>query len=61
MDRFFIKKLIITGKGKEPSVIDFDAGLNIVCGPSDTGKSYIVECIDGSFLKARNYLDNIFS
>ena len=49
MDRFFIKKLIITGKGKEPSVIDFDAGLNIVCGPSDTGKSYIVECIDYIF------------
>lgn len=49
MDRFYISKLLVTGDGKAPSVIDFIDGLNIVCGPSDTGKSYIVECIDYIF------------
>ncbi|GHV31933.1 hypothetical protein FACS18949_01490 [Clostridia bacterium] len=49
MANFYIKKLIVTGKDKKPSVVDFDAGLNIVCGPSDTGKSYISECIDYIF------------
>jgi len=49
MDRFYIKKLIVTGQGKQPSIITFGEGLNIVCGPSDTGKSYIVECIDYIF------------
>ncbi|WP_101908641.1 AAA family ATPase [Marasmitruncus massiliensis] len=49
MDRFYIKKLTVTGQGKEPSIITFGKGLNIVCGPSDTGKSYIIECIDYIF------------
>jgi hypothetical protein len=49
MGDFYIKKLIVTGAKKEPSSIDFTDGLNIVCGPSDTGKSYIVECIDYIF------------
>ena len=46
---FFIKKIIVTGNNKEPSVVNFDAGLNIICGPSNTGKSYILECIDYIF------------
>ena len=46
MANFYIQKLIITGSGKETAVVDFVDGLNIVYGPSDTGKSYIVECID---------------
>ena len=49
MGKFFIKKIIVAGDKKSPSVIDLEAGLNIVCGPSDTGKSYIVECIDYIF------------
>ncbi len=49
MDRLYIKKLTVTGEGKEPSIITFGEGLNIVCGPSDTGKSYIIECIDYIF------------
>lgn len=49
MAYFYIKRLAVTGKGKETSVVDFNAGLNIVCGPSNTGKSYIVECIDYIF------------
>ncbi|GHV33421.1 hypothetical protein FACS18949_07310 [Clostridia bacterium] len=49
MNDFYIKKLIVTGKDKTPSTVEFGTGLNIVCGPSDTGKSYIIECIDYIF------------
>ena len=49
MADFYIKKLTITGSGKEPAVVEFSKGLNIVFGPSDTGKSYIAECIDYMF------------
>jgi hypothetical protein len=49
MANFYIKKLIVTGDGKEPSSVDFTDGFNIICGPSDTGKSYIIECIDYIF------------
>jgi len=49
MSKFRIERLIVTGNGKESSVLEFTEGLNIVCGPSDTGKSYVVECIDYLF------------
>jgi len=31
---------------KEPASLEFQDGLNVVCGASDTGKSFIVEAID---------------
>ncbi len=43
---FFIKKLRITGTNKKPAEIDFTQGLNVVAGASNTGKSYIYQCID---------------
>lgn len=49
MADFYIKRIIVSGGKNEPSVIDFGKGLNIVCGPSNTGKSYIVECLDYLF------------
>lgn len=49
MSNFHIERLIVTGNGKEPSILEFKEGLNIVCGPSDTGKSYVLECIDYLF------------
>ena len=49
MADFYIKRIIVSGGKNESSVIDFDNGLNIVCGPSNTGKSYIVECLDYLF------------
>lgn len=49
MTNFYIEKIIVTGEGKKPSIIEFRDGLNIVCGPSDTGKSYIIDCIDYVF------------
>lgn len=49
MNDFHIKNITVTGDGMKPSTLEFAAGLNIVCGPSNTGKSYIVECIDYLF------------
>lgn len=49
MTNFYIKELIVSGKNKQTSTINFTKGLNIVCGPSNTGKSYILECIDYLF------------
>jgi len=49
MAGFYIERLVVTGNGKKPSTIEFCAGLNFIVGPSNTGKSYIVECIDYLF------------
>jgi len=49
MADFYIKKIIVSGGRNEPSSLDFTEGLNIVCGPSNTGKSYIIECLDYLF------------
>jgi DNA repair exonuclease SbcCD ATPase subunit len=49
MADFYIKKIIVSGGSNEPSTLDFTDGLNIVCGPSNTGKSYIIECLDFLF------------
>mgnify|MGYP000961826993 CR=1 FL=1 len=49
MPKFYIEKLVVTGDGKESSVVEFSSGLNFIIGPSDTGKSYVMECIDYLF------------
>ncbi|MEX1664498.1 hypothetical protein [Zhongshania arctica] len=41
-----LRKLAFLGDSKEPAVLGFDAGLNVVCGASDTGKSFLIEAID---------------
>lgn len=41
-----IKNLAFVGPGRGPALIDFDYGLNVVCGASDTGKSFLIEVID---------------
>lgn len=41
-----IRKLQVEGLGGEPAVMDFTAGLNVISGASNTGKSYIFQCID---------------
>lgn len=57
MSNFYIDKLIITGVGKRTSSITFSKELNIICGPSDTGKTYIVKCIDYLFGSDKNPID----
>lgn len=43
---FFIKSLTVSGVGKKPANIQFEQGLNVVAGASDTGKTFIFQCID---------------
>ena len=46
MDRFFFDKLVVSGGGHEASVIEFGPGVNFILGPSNTGKTMVMECID---------------
>lgn len=43
---FYINKLILTGTAKRQASIEFKRGLNVVAGASDTGKTFIFQCID---------------
>lgn len=43
---FILKSLRLRGPGVEDASLKFTRGLNVVAGPSDTGKTFIVECID---------------
>jgi|GEM_PF-260213 len=49
MAGFYIEKLVVSGKGKEPSTVEFSDGLNFIVGPSNTGKTMIFECLDYIF------------
>lgn len=43
---FALRRIALTGPGKMPAEITFTRGLNVIAGPSDTGKSFIAQCID---------------
>ena len=43
---FYIRRLALTGAGLTPAEVEFTPGLNVICGPSDTGKTFILQCID---------------
>lgn len=43
---FYIKRIIIKGDGKKNVDLEFQNGLNLIAGASDTGKTYIFELID---------------
>ena len=49
MADFYINKLIVKGAGKKDAVAEFDRGLTIISGPSNTGKTTILRCIDYIF------------
>ena len=49
MNRFYIDKLIVSGGGHKTTVIDFKPGLNFILGPSNTGKSLVMDCLDYAF------------
>lgn len=42
----YFKKLVVLGKGKESSELLFSTGLNVLSGASNTGKTYVFQCID---------------
>lgn len=43
---FFIKRLELTGSVVETKSIQFEKGLNVIFGSSDTGKTFIFQCIN---------------
>ncbi|WP_273320568.1 ATP-binding protein [Vallitalea guaymasensis] len=43
---FFLKELVLKGDNKLDATVSFSTGLNVIDGASDSGKSYIYECID---------------
>lgn len=45
MSKFYIKKLTAYGDNKIESSIEFSPYLTIICGASNTGKTYIFKCI----------------
>jgi len=49
MTRYYIEKLVVSGGEHKPSVLELKPGLNFVIGPSNTGKSLILDCIDYAF------------
>lgn len=42
---FIIEKLILEGQTVDSAVLKFEKGLNVIHGPSDTGKTYAYQCI----------------
>ena len=51
MSRFFVKDITVSGSTQNVAVskIEFEGGVNIVHGPSNTGKSYILGCLNFMF------------
>ncbi len=43
---FALRRLALIGAGKQPAEVTFTRGLNVIAGPSDTGKSFIAQCLD---------------
>lgn len=43
---FIITELRLTGPNVEPAFVKFNEGLNVISGPSNTGKTYIFQCIN---------------
>ena len=46
---FYISQVKIAGPGKKDAVVEFTDGVNVVLGPSNSGKSLILACIDYCF------------
>lgn len=44
--RIILRHLVFTGPDVDPSIIEFESGLNIVYGASNTGKSFIMEALN---------------
>ncbi len=49
MSRFYIKSVGASGPKVEFSQVTFDKGVNILHGPSNSGKSYVISCINFMF------------
>ena len=43
---FLLTRLMLSGKGVQDAQVEFKRGLNVITGPSDTGKTFIAQCIN---------------
>lgn len=43
---FQLRKLVVSGKNLAPATLDFGPGFNVISGVSNTGKTYVAQCID---------------
>lgn len=41
-----LRKISLFGPRREPAILEFVPGVNVVCGASETGKSFLVETLD---------------
>lgn len=41
-----IRKILLRGTNLQDALVEFEAGANVLAGESDTGKSYLVQCVD---------------
>lgn len=41
-----IEKVALSGNGVADAAVELNDGLNVISGPSDTGKTFIAQCID---------------
>lgn len=46
MKRMILHKLTLSGKDKQNAILQFNKGLNVITGDSDTGKTFAFHCID---------------
>jgi hypothetical protein len=46
MTGFELRKLVVSGDEVDDAEVGFSGGLNVVVGPSETGKSYIFKCLE---------------
>lgn len=49
MSRFYITTIAASGADVKYSSVPFEDGVNFIVGPSNTGKSYVIGCIDFMF------------
>ena len=47
--KFFLKRLVLGGNNKKNAILNFEEGLNVIAGASDTGKSFAFDCINYGF------------
>ncbi|WP_288447095.1 AAA family ATPase [uncultured Chryseobacterium sp.] len=46
MAGYIFKELRLTGENKKDAIVQFKHGLNVISGPSNTGKTFIFDCLD---------------
>lgn len=47
--KFILKRLVLSGDNKKNAILNFEEGLNVIAGASDTGKSFAFDCINYGF------------